>query len=83
MTLFDPAPGKAATQSATIWGAVATLLALVVHVVLARLQVAPADIQAAIQDIDDIVGATGSLVAIYGRWKAAGPITSITPQKGN
>lgn len=83
MTHLEPMPGKAATQSATMWGAIATLLALVVHVVLSRLNVAPADIQAAITDLNDIVGAVGSLVAIYGRWKATTPITSITaPKKG-
>jgi hypothetical protein len=81
MTSLEPMPGKPATRSATMWGAITTLIALVVHVVLARLHVAPADIQAAIQDVTDIVGAVGSLVAIYGRWKATTPITSITAQK--
>jgi hypothetical protein len=79
MTSLEPMPatGKPAAQSLTLWGAAAALAGLLVHAVLSRMNVAPGDVQQAAQDISDIITATGSLVAIWGRMRASRPITTL------
>ena len=79
MTSLDPLPeaGKPAAQSVTLWGAAAALAGLLVHAVLSRMHVAPADVQQAAQDVSDIIAAVGSLVAIWGRTRATRPITTL------
>lgn len=83
MTSLEPMPaaGKPAAQSLTLWGAAAALAGLLVHAVLSRMNVAPADVQQAAQDVSDIIAAAGSLAAIWGRMRASRPITSLVSQK--
>lgn len=83
MTNLEPMPdtGKPATRSVTIWSTLTALLGVLVPPILAHFHVGSADAQEATGDLGNIIAAVGSLAAIYGRWTATKPITSITSQK--
>ena len=80
MTQLEPLPsvGKPAIQSTTLWGALVALIGALAPPLLAHLNLVPADAREATGDLQVILTAAGSLVAIWGRARTNAPLPPIT-----